>query len=137
MTYCKYLYSSHKINQMKSLLLLVICLFSFILKSSAQVNPSSVYVSGYTRSDGTYVQGYYKTPPNSTINDNYTTKPNVNPYTGVAGTIQPTTSTSTTTPKYTTPTYTTPTYTTPTVYTGPNGGTYYINSAGNKTYVKH
>lgn len=46
-----------------------------------------VYVSGYYRSNGTYVQGHYRTAPNSTINDNYSTVGNVNPYTGKAGTV--------------------------------------------------
>jgi hypothetical protein len=44
------------------------------------------YVNGYTKSDGTQVQGYYRSSPNSTRNDNYSTQGNVNPYTGVAGT---------------------------------------------------
>jgi hypothetical protein len=29
-----------------------------------------VYVSGYTRADGTVVLPYYRTPPNDTITDN-------------------------------------------------------------------
>lgn len=41
------------------------------------------------------------------------------------------------TPTYTTTSYSTPTYNTSrTIYTGPRGGTYYINSNGNKTYVR-
>ena len=44
------------------------------------------YVSGYYRSNGTYVSGYHATNPNSTRNDNYSTRGNVNPYTGEAGT---------------------------------------------------
>lgn len=47
------------------------------------------YVSPYTRSDGTQVQGHNRTNPNSTPNDNWTTRPNVNPYTGQAGTRDP------------------------------------------------
>lgn len=45
---------------------------------------------------------------------------------------------STYTPTYTAPTttYSTPSYSsTQTIYTGPRGGTYYINSNGNKSYV--
>lgn len=128
----------------KTLSLLVVALFVFIISAQAQVNPSQTYVQGYTRADGTYVSGYYKTTPNETNRDNFTTKPNVNPYTGKPGTIEPDSKPSTTT--YTTPTstYTTPTttYSTPastskTIYTGPQGGQYYINSNGNKTYIKH
>jgi hypothetical protein len=58
--------------------------------ASAQVNPNSTYVNGHYRSNGTYVNGYYKTTPNNTINDNYSTYPNYNPYTGQQGTRQPT-----------------------------------------------
>ncbi len=43
------------------------------------------YVKGYTRSNGTYVEGYHRTSPNSTTSDNYSTKGNVNPYTGEKG----------------------------------------------------
>lgn len=54
-----------------------------------QTNPSHVRVSGYTRKDGTYVQPYFRTAPNSTNRDNFSTKGNVNPYTGKAGWIEP------------------------------------------------
>lgn len=43
-------------------------------------------VSGYTRRDGTYVHSYHATDPNSTRNDNYSTRGNINPYTGEPGT---------------------------------------------------
>lgn len=49
---------------------------------------ADTYVSPYVRSDGTYVQGHYRTAPDNTIYNNYTTYPNVNPYTGQTGTIQ-------------------------------------------------
>lgn len=44
------------------------------------------YVSPYLQQDGTSVQGHYRTDPNSTLNDNYSTRGNVNPYTGNPGT---------------------------------------------------
>jgi len=44
------------------------------------------YVNGYTKSNGTYVQGYTRTSPNRTTSDNYSTKGNINPYTGQEGT---------------------------------------------------
>ena len=95
---------------------------------------TSTYVSGYTNSNGTYVQGYYRTTPNTTRNDNYSTVGNVNPYTGSYGTkpadsyyVAPSTYSS---PSY----YSTSSYTTP-VYTGSRGGQYYINSNGNKSYI--
>lgn len=49
----------------------------------------SVYVKGYTKKDGTYVQPHFRTSPNSTKFDNWSTKGNVNPYTGKEGTKDP------------------------------------------------
>ena len=47
---------------------------------------AQVYVNGYTRSNGTYVPGHYRSSPNSTQRDNYYTYGNTNPYTGQRGT---------------------------------------------------
>lgn len=44
------------------------------------------HVRGYTRSNGTYVQSYERSSPNSTVRDNYSYKGNTNPYTGTVGT---------------------------------------------------
>lgn len=55
----------------------------FLLVTSASADQ---YVNGYTKSNGTYVQGYTRTSPNSTTSDNYSTKGNINPYTGQEGT---------------------------------------------------
>lgn len=137
---------------MKNFLFLIAFLF-FSVASFAQVS-----VRGYYRSNGTYVQPHQRTYPNSTRNDNYSTIGNTNPYTGKAGT-QPRdgyrTTSSTYTPTYSRPTYTystpqtyvspnysTQSYSSPsysssnTIYTGSRGGQYYINSNGNKTYVR-
>ena len=57
--------------------------------SSTGTSGSFHYVQGYTRSDGTYVPGYYATNPNSTKLDNYSTKGNINPWTGKPGTKSP------------------------------------------------
>lgn len=43
------------------------------------------YVNGHTRSDGTYVAPHYRSEPNSTQYDNYSSKGNYNPYTGERG----------------------------------------------------
>lgn len=43
-------------------------------------------ISGYTRSNGTYVRPSHATNPDATRNNNYSTKGNVNPYTGKYGT---------------------------------------------------
>jgi len=48
-----------------------------------------VHVNGYTKKDGTYVQPHERTAPNNTNLDNYSTKSNVNPYTGQPGTKEP------------------------------------------------
>ncbi|SNS84064.1 hypothetical protein SAMN05421640_1468 [Ekhidna lutea] len=55
----------------------------------AQVNSTHVYVNGYYKSNGTYVSGHYRTSPNSTNRDNFSTIGNVNPYTGKSGWITP------------------------------------------------
>jgi hypothetical protein len=47
---------------------------------------SDVYVQGYTRKDGTHVEGHYRSAPNSTTADNFSTYGNINPYTGELGT---------------------------------------------------
>lgn len=43
------------------------------------------YVRPYVRSDGTLVNGYMRTEPNSTRFDNYSAQGNTNPYTGQPG----------------------------------------------------
>ena len=50
---------------------------------------ADVQVKGYFRSNGTYVQPHYRSSPNSTGLDNFSTKGNVNPYTGKEGTVNP------------------------------------------------
>ncbi|MDR6536976.1 hypothetical protein [Variovorax soli] len=47
---------------------------------------SSHSVSGHVRSNGTYVAPSHATNPNGTKSDNYSTKGNINPYTGKEGT---------------------------------------------------
>jgi hypothetical protein len=138
---------------------------AFLFVSITSFAQSSVYVSGYTKSNGTYVEPYFRTSPNSTRNDNYSTVGNVNPYTGTSGTkpadsyySSPSTysspsysSPSYSSPSYSIPTYSSPTYSSPSyatpsssnsiysnpVYVGPRGGQYYINSNGNKTYIRN
>jgi len=48
-----------------------------------------VHVKGYYRADGTYVEPHYRSAPNSTTSDNWSTIGNVNPYTGKIGTKIP------------------------------------------------
>jgi hypothetical protein len=44
---------------------------------------------GYIRRDGTYVAPSYRTTPNSTRLDNYSTRGNSNPFTGQRGSVSP------------------------------------------------
>tara|TARA_R110000868_G_scaffold121097_4_gene321350 strand:- start:4598 stop:5593 length:996 start_codon:yes stop_codon:yes gene_type:complete len=55
---------------------------------STNTNPNHVPVDGYYKSNGTYVEPYTRTAPNTTIIDNFSTSPNLNPYTGKIGTIK-------------------------------------------------
>lgn len=44
------------------------------------------FVNGYIRKDGTYVQPHYRSDPNNSTWDNYSTEGNINPYNGKVGT---------------------------------------------------
>lgn len=46
-------------------------------------------VRGYYKKNGTYVQPHYRSNPNRTKLDNYSTRGNINPYTGKKGTKDP------------------------------------------------
>ena len=50
---------------------------------------ADVYVQGYQRSDGTYVQPHHRSDPDGDVSNNWSTKGNQNPYTGQAGTHDP------------------------------------------------
>lgn len=64
-----------------------------MLISVATVNVSNVdavtRVKGYATKKGTYVPPHYRSNSNSTKFDNYSTKGNINPYTGKKGTVNP------------------------------------------------
>lgn len=64
---------------MRTLLLLTL--------ASTSAFAQDVWVDEYTRSDGTHVTGHYRTAPDNTIDNNYSTYGNTNPYTGVEGTV--------------------------------------------------
>lgn len=102
-------------------LLFTLSLFAFTAIASAQ---QTTYQSAYTKADGTYVSGSYKTTPDNTNTNNYSTQGNTNPYTNQAGTKPQDYSTQST--NYSSD---------KNIQTGPRGGQYYINSNGNKTYV--
>ena len=81
-------------------------------------------VSGYVRSNGTYVQPHVRTMPNSTNWDNFSTIGNTNPLSGVSGSRGKD--------------FSIDAYNYgigQTIHTGPRGGQYYYNNRGTKTYV--
>lgn len=47
---------------------------------------ATTHVRGYVKKNGTYVQSHNKTNPDRTRTNNYSSKGNVNPYTGKRGT---------------------------------------------------
>ena len=65
------------------------CRFALVLLALVGTAQADEYVNGYVRKDGTYVQPHYRTAPDSTIQNNYSTQGNVNPYTGQPGTVNP------------------------------------------------
>jgi hypothetical protein len=68
---------------MKKVLLIIVafCLVFTIVCENALADG----VSGYYRSNGTYVAPYHRSHPNHTVTDNYSFKGNTNPYTGQEG----------------------------------------------------
>ena len=97
---------------------------NFFVISAISFAQSSTYVNGYTKKDGTNVQGYYKTKSDNTNTNNYSTKGNTNYYTGEPGSKPKDYSSES--KNYSSD---------KNVQTGSRGGQYYINSNGDKTYV--
>lgn len=58
----------------------------FSLAFSFVAIAKDVKVKGYYKKNGTYVKPHYRSAPDSSINNNWTTRGNVNPYTGADGT---------------------------------------------------
>ena len=90
----------------------------------SSVNYNTTMVSGYTRSNGTYVQSHVRTTSNNTNWDNFSTKGNNNPFTGSTG--------------YRARDYSSGAYNYGaghTIHTGSRGGQYYNNCNGRRTYV--
>lgn len=108
---------------------------------------SPTWVNGYINSSGQYVEGHFRTTPNQTRNDNYSTRPNVNPFTNEVGTKprdedvlnkllreQSLQTPTTNYPSYNTAP-STPAYSAPTTnYVGPRGGVYHLSPSGRKVY---
>lgn len=98
---------------MKKLLAIAVLL---IAASSAN---AQTWVNSYYTNSGSFVQGHYRSTPNNTAWDNWSTSGNINPCTGSIGTNSLGTTTN------------------QPLYTGPRGGIYYYNSNGNKEYVRY
>lgn len=69
---------------MKKIALIVLTVFMSVVMMSSFAF-AKVSVKGYTTKKGTYVAPHYRTSPNRTIKDNWSTKGNFNPYTGKKG----------------------------------------------------
>ena len=63
---------------MKKLVVLLILVFFSI---SSYSEAKDTYIKGYTKRDGTSVQGHYRSSPDRYRNNNYSTYGNTNPYT--------------------------------------------------------
>lgn len=66
-------------------ILSTLLIISILIIFAGSAFARDVRVKGYYRSNGTYVQPYYRTSPDNSILNNYSTKGNINPYTGSNG----------------------------------------------------
>jgi hypothetical protein len=76
-------------RQVKTFLIFLFCFLFFCISIIGQTNPNHVKVKGYYKSNGTYVKPYFRTAPNNSNSDNFSTQGNTNPYTGQPGWIKP------------------------------------------------
>ena len=67
------------LKKLLSLLLLFICFTAY----------ADVFVNGYYRSNGTYVQPHFRSSPDASTFNNWNSWGNINPYTGKYGTSNP------------------------------------------------
>lgn len=59
------------------------------LSAMAVASTAQVYVAPHIRSDGTFVDGHYRSSPDNTRLNNYSSENNFNPYTGQRGSENP------------------------------------------------
>lgn len=59
------------------------------LVATPAVAQRSTSVRGHVTKNGTYVMPHVRTTPNETRTDNWSSRPNTNPYTGKVGTVDP------------------------------------------------
>ena len=60
-----------------------LCLLALIVSTPAMAQDT--YVQGYHRNDGTYVQPHYRSQADGSLDNNFSTRGNTNPYTGSLG----------------------------------------------------
>jgi hypothetical protein len=70
---------------MKNAILAVVLLASVVTANAQGYH----YVRPSYRNNGTFVSGHYQTNPDRNIYNNWSTYPNINPFTGRQGTINP------------------------------------------------
>ncbi len=70
-------------------LILVGAVCATLSTSAAAQYKAPVRVQGHVTRGGVYVPPHVRTAPNQTRTDNWSSRPNVNPYTGKAGTADP------------------------------------------------
>ena len=95
-------------KQLITILAVLAVIFATVLPVEAAVR-----VRGYYRRNGTYVQPHYRSNPDGNFYNNWSTYPNVNPYTGSIGTRRTPSysgSYSWRTPSYSYPSYSYPSY---------------------------
>jgi len=66
--------------------LVLASLLTTSLPSSSLASEGRVYVRGHVRSNGSYVMPHYRSSPDRSFWNNWSTRGNVNPYTGQLGT---------------------------------------------------
>ena len=74
-------------KNVSSILSLLLLLSVFVWDSLGAAKSGSVSVRGYVTKNGTYVAPHYRSAPDGNFYNNWSTKGNVNPYTGEAGTL--------------------------------------------------
>lgn len=70
-------------------LVYLLCFIICLTLTSTAFASDDVWVKPYTRKDGTFVPGHFRSAPNGNVWDNWSTKGNINPYTGMKGTKDP------------------------------------------------
>jgi len=73
-------------KKLVSILFITACLL-FVTPLISNNAEAASRVKGYTKKNGTYVQPHYKTSPDKSKFNNFSTKGNYNPYTGKKGTV--------------------------------------------------